>query len=762
MAAQLTLERLAYLVIFGLAALTRFWDLGSRALHHDESEHAYYSWLYAQGGGYIHEPLLHGPFLFHANALITLLFGSTDASSRFMPAATGVVIVMLPWLLRGPNLLGRWGALTASVFLLLSPSILYYSRFIRHDVYTLVGTFLLFIAIARYVEAPAPRWLILGAAAIGFLTTTKEVCFIVFFIFGLFLLVSAAWRIAPILLAIGAGAGAAFLVIAKALSFLGAPALPSIPWENPTGAQLRTFAFDLLTHPLIISAGGVGLMALVVAFWVLNRRVDPERGWTDTFTGDAPPESTAAAIGAMLSDRRTLIIAIIVGVSIYAVLYTSLFTNPIGLASGSFGALGYWLGQQGVQRGQEPWFYYLLLVPQYEFVGVILFPVAVVLLAKDTLVGLRRRIPFDHRWWLRVFLVVWAGMMFAVLSWAGEKMPWLTVHIALPLIVLSAMLTGDALRWFERNWHASARANRRSVLLFGTSLLTAGVLGFALITWMSNGPITGSGRTMVHQIRPFAADHWWLLLSLPVLALLAIVALGVVRLGPRTAMTGLLLTLTLGLLVLQVHAEWRLAYREGDVPKDMLIYVQTSPYVPDLTGDLRQLSITQNGDMSLDIWYDDITSWPFQWYLRDFTGKRYYGNSLPADVSAPVVLIGSDNVNAANTAALKSNYTMREYPMRWWFPEDETYRHFAYAPDIKQVARQNEVDSRPGPYSVLDVAGSVWRTLASMRHPQEQGKIFRLVAYRDLPAQVHSTNFRVYIRNDLLPEFDAIRYRSGG
>ncbi len=762
LATWLTVERLAYGIIFISAVLTRFWDLGSRALHHDESEHAYYSWLYAQGAGYIHEPLLHGPFLFHANALITLLFGSTDASSRFMPAATGVAIVMLPWLLRGPKLLGRWGALSASVFLLLSPSILYYSRFIRHDVYTLIGTFLLFIAIARYVEVPAPRWLILGAAATGFLTTTKEVCFIVFFIFGLFLLVSAAWRIAPILLAIGAGAGAAFLVIAKAMSFLGAPPLPNIPWENPSGAQLRTFTFDLLTHPLIIAATGVGLMALVVALWVLNRRVDPQRGWIDTFTGDAPPQSTAAAIGAMLSDRRALLIAIVTGLAIYTVLYTSLFTNPIGLASGSFGALGYWLGQQGVQRGQEPWFYYLLLVPQYEFVGVILFPIAVVVLARDTLFGWRRRVPFGYRWWIRVFLVVWATMMFAVLSWAGEKMPWLTVHIALPLILLSAMLTGDALGWFERSWRERRSVTVRPDLLFGGALLIVGAFSLALITWMSNGPITSSGQTMIQQVRPFASDHWWLLLSLPVIAVTAIMFVGIVRLGSRTALTGLLVSLAIGLLVLQVHAEWRLAYREGDVPKDMLIYVQTSPYVPELTGELRQLSITQNGDMSLNIWYDDVTSWPFQWYLRDFTGKRYFGNSLPTDVNAPIVLIGSDNMNLANTNALKANYTMREYPMRWWFPEDETYRHFAYAPDIKQAARQNEVDSRPGPYSLLDVAGSVWRTLTSMRHPQEQGKIFRLVAYRDLPAQVHSTNFRVYIRNDLVPEFDAIRYRDGG
>src|SRR5688572_9946184 len=48
---RITWESLAYLLLIVAAALTRFWDLGSRALHHDESLHAYYSWLFATGEG---------------------------------------------------------------------------------------------------------------------------------------------------------------------------------------------------------------------------------------------------------------------------------------------------------------------------------------------------------------------------------------------------------------------------------------------------------------------------------------------------------------------------------------------------------------------------------------------------------------------------------------------------------------------------------------------------------------------------------------
>ncbi len=49
-----------YIVIFAVAFGLRFWDLGSRALHHDESIHAQWSWGLLKGN-YRHDPVFHGP-----------------------------------------------------------------------------------------------------------------------------------------------------------------------------------------------------------------------------------------------------------------------------------------------------------------------------------------------------------------------------------------------------------------------------------------------------------------------------------------------------------------------------------------------------------------------------------------------------------------------------------------------------------------------------------------------------------------------------
>ena len=51
----------------------------------------------------------------------------------------------------------------------------------------------------------------------------------------------------------------------------------------------------------------------------------------------------------------------------FTVFYTTVFTNTDGFFTGIVGSLGYWLVQQGVQRGSQPWYYYILiLLPVYE------------------------------------------------------------------------------------------------------------------------------------------------------------------------------------------------------------------------------------------------------------------------------------------------------------------------------------------------------------------------------------------------------------
>ena len=90
-----------------VAAIMRLWDLGARAMHHDESLHALYSWNLYEGLGYQHNPMMHGPFQFEANAAVFFILGDSDYTARLVYALMGTALVGLPYLFR--SRLGRLG-----------------------------------------------------------------------------------------------------------------------------------------------------------------------------------------------------------------------------------------------------------------------------------------------------------------------------------------------------------------------------------------------------------------------------------------------------------------------------------------------------------------------------------------------------------------------------------------------------------------------------------------------------------------------------
>ena len=177
----LTWEHAAYFLLFLVALALRLWGLGDRAMSHDESLHALYSWKLYAGQGYQHDPMMHGPFLFFANALTYYLFGVSDFTARLVPALFGAVLVVLPYFLR--KWMGRLGALAAAVILTLSPSFLYYSRYIRNDIYIAVWSVLMVIALFRFMDERKNRYIYLFGIVALLSIATKEVAYITGFIY---------------------------------------------------------------------------------------------------------------------------------------------------------------------------------------------------------------------------------------------------------------------------------------------------------------------------------------------------------------------------------------------------------------------------------------------------------------------------------------------------------------------------------------------------------------------------------------------------
>lgn len=202
-------EILGYLLLTAAALTVRLIALGDRPFHHDESQDAYFSWLFWTTGDYEYQPILHGPLRFYLTAAMYVLFGDSDFTARLAPALMGTAMVPLAALLRG--FIGRVGAFAAAIAFAFGPAFLYYGRFAREDVYIACITLALLAVTFRFLDRPRKHQPALIGALLALSFATKESTFITVFVAGTFFIVATVVQVrrhgardAPILRAIAA------------------------------------------------------------------------------------------------------------------------------------------------------------------------------------------------------------------------------------------------------------------------------------------------------------------------------------------------------------------------------------------------------------------------------------------------------------------------------------------------------------------------------------------------------------------------------
>lgn len=627
-----------WISLWAFGILTRFWDIGARTLHHDESLHAIYSFHLSEGRGYTHDPMMHGPFQFHFTALIFWLFGDSDFTARVPPAIFGSLLLFLPWWMK--RWIGEKGALAATLFLTVSPTLVYFSRFLREDIYSLVFTVLAVLFAFRYHEDGETRDRDGFTVSLVLLFCTKEISFLFSALFFLW------W---------------------------------AMQWFRDR-ADLRAKELGFLTAGLVAPLSGAVFLALF--------KIKP----LDYSIAGGIKILVAAALlfGAMafaahrLQVRDAYLRACALFYGIFFTLYTTFYTNGIGVLSGLSGSLGYWLEQHGVQRGNQPLFYYGMLFVIYEYLPAIL-----------ALVFMRAAWRGRHPLFVR-FLPYWALSSFLVYSVAGEKMPWLLIHISFPFLLLSAWGIGEAIA----KWKKPAPAKFASLiaLSFGA---------FSLLSlWL--------GTANANPYRWFGAS-------------LAILfgAFGFRGPGKRTALLAALLILGFGFTVR--HA-WIASFRNSDIAQEPMIYTQSTPHVRMVARELEDLSIRRYGPELAPIAYDNEASWPFEWYLRRYKKRSFYGAAAHAGLAEfPLVLGGVEK--EATLDAFLPGFRKERLKLRWWFPE-HTYR------------RLYEEGSSGNLLTVL------LRSVTELSDPVKRTDFLRWWTDRRIEEELGSTDFLLYTKRD--------------
>jgi hypothetical protein len=396
---------------------------------------------------------------------------------------------------------------------------------------------------------------------------------------------------------------------------------------------------------------------------------------------------------------------------VWLTLYTTVFTNWAGVFSGVWQGMGYWIAQQEVARGNQPWYYYFVGLSVYEILPVVFGVIgAVYFFKKGDIFGLA--------------LAAWAGLSLLAYTIASEKMPWLLVNITLPFILLSSKYIGEL----------TERVCWRDAIAHGTVFLV-------ILTPIAIVGGVYSLRTYLHFGADFSTIN--LLALIGVAAVVISCALLIRHDNSRSGPALVGLSTAALLLVFGTWTAFRAAYTFDDSHTEILVYAQGSADLPQTHRDLLQDVLLTESDsvvkVDSDLWY------PFQWYVRNesstgilnftcFKDEKEDGwndgcNPASESSDSTAILLTANHISD-DTQLLDDHEKSEPMSNLLWFPE--SYR------------RPFEDRQSEGPIEELSKDFAFFRLSASSRAAW-RGTI-NYILFRDLKRSWYSSEYYSYIR----------------
>ena len=434
-----TVEQLLIALIIILTLVTRFYDLGARTMAHDEINHVVPAYTIEN---YVYDPVTHGPFQFHALALSYFLFGDSDFSARVPAALFGIGVVIFT-LFAWRRYLGRVGALCAATIFMISPYILFYSRYTRNEIFIVFWGLVMLWLFLRYMEDGQSKWLLwltvitamhYADKATSYIFTAEASIFLaLLFIFeslrrhwksdtikgrfqiavaltltlivvtlGVYVLGKTPAPIQTSVVPAEGAAGITHLINSKlplmaSAGLMGISAIAAIVFlvQGLGWKQIRSSrTFDLIVLPLIL------ILPLLVALPLTLLGFDATDYTQSGIIRSGIVFSLLIAVSlvlGMLWNRKTYLRSAAIFWGIFIVFYTTFFSHGEGFFKGIVGALGYWMQQQAVERGTQPLYYYALVqIPMYEYLPALGSIFAMIIGFGRNLFSARVDEPFTH------------------------------------------------------------------------------------------------------------------------------------------------------------------------------------------------------------------------------------------------------------------------------------------------------------------------------------------------------------------------------
>ncbi|MDH3468264.1 MAG: TIGR03663 family protein [Gammaproteobacteria bacterium] len=473
----------AAVVLAALLLVPRFILLDLRPVIHDESMFSFYAYVFANRGAYTHLPILHGPTLLLAVGNLFELFGDSIVVARAFIAFCSLA-ALAACIGLAPARYRWWFAL----ILFTSPLLLYFSRFMRNEMLYNAAMMIGMLGMAYGLSQSRRHrwWAALGIVAMVALLAIKEN---VVFIYA---------------------AGLTFAIVVWLNRWL-----PTAPWYrlksvtallkghaiHPRGKRFFSPIAKFGNRSALMTCcawlGGLFAGVLFVAYI-----------YGTTLTPDYEKNAVRSVVG---SDMQTEVTTGKQSLGLFQRTQVNIL-----LMKDSWKNLkrswDYWKGQQEQHRMAGALHYHVPILLLYELPIIVLLYIGLIW---DSLLSRRRFFVYAGSivawlliWWIWRITVSWGpphwlvsvqeflhlapngsmgtlGLMITpILTWsilamrqhrllaawvgwwaacsifqysvAGEKVPWLAVHIVLPLYLTLAWVWAPRLRRFGRFGHAGA------------------------------------------------------------------------------------------------------------------------------------------------------------------------------------------------------------------------------------------------------------------------------------------------------------------
>lgn len=740
----LTNEIVIFVGIILLAFITRFYLLEARVMSHDESLHTYYSWRLSQGQGYEHSPMMHGPFQFHIVALSYFLFGANDFTSRIPAVLFSIATIWMVWYWRrylgkwGALIAGF--LLVISPYMLYYGRYVRNESFVGFSGILMLYAILRHLEVGgkKYL------FLLAGALMLhftvketSFIYTAEALIYLaVYFIAQV---TRRPWKDAEkdyryFIIALGiavmlAGLAAGYMLYTRdATTITGAEtAIPSNP--GTTASPLTPLAAGSLSPTLIFALAALIGFSFAAYFLIRGytwQRIRSDRSfdllmvtgtivlpmlspfaikWTERWTHVVIP-TEVNEVRTMLADPKSILIiggflilmfaisafigliwnkefwwktALIFWVP-YTIFYTTIFTNSNGFFTGTIGSLGYWLVQQGVSRGSQPWYYYVLVqIPIYEFLPAIGLILALIIglrrksaprIAEDVvdhndeiikLLEVEETNPEEKNFSNTFSLLLWWSIISIIsFSFAGERMPWLTYHMAWPMILITGWALGRVID--TTDW-TKLKEQRIPLTIATLAIFIASTTGMILALYGTTPPFQGKELAQLQATNAFLLPMMVTILS----------AIGVTYLFRSWTFKEIrhvfILVFFTFLAVLTARAAFRASYITYDQATEFLVYAHGATGIKDIIKQATEISQRTTGGMNVALAYDTNgdtgVSWPFVWYLRDFTSQSSFDQPTRSLRDKTLVIVGQNSFDKIEPALGPGFYKI-DYIRMWW------------------------------------------------------------------------------------------------